>query len=176
MFSDPQKNIEQFGLAPGSKVADLGSGSGFYSLALAKRLGEQGRVFAVDTSKDMLQRLKNDAKRFKFYNIETLWGDIEKLGGTKLAGGAVDSAVVANTLFFLENKGGFMNELKRILKSGGRVLVVDWKDSYGGIGPQREHVFTLPQAKDLFEKNGFSFEREISAGSHHYGIIFKKLN
>ncbi|MBI2475978.1 MAG: methyltransferase domain-containing protein [Candidatus Taylorbacteria bacterium] len=174
MFSDPQKNIEQFSLAPGSHVADLGSGAGFYTMAAARAVGKLGRVYAIDALKEMLQKIKNEAQRSGLPNIEALWGDIEKLGGTRLADASVDSALVCNTLFQLERKNDFPLEVKRILKPGGRVLVVDWKESFGGLGPQPEHVFSEEDARSLFEKAGFDFERGIKAGEHHYGLIFRR--
>jgi hypothetical protein len=61
------------------------------------------------------------------------------------------------------------------LKVGGRALVVDWSDSFGGIGPEPKKVVTKIAAQEMFEKNGFHLDREINAGSHHYGLIFKKL-
>lgn len=174
MFSNPQKIIEEFGLSEGARVADLGSGSGFYALAAAKRVGERGRVFAVDAQKEMLQKLKNEARRLRLHNIETFWGDIEKLGGTRLADQAVDACLIANTLFFVEHKENFLAEVKRILKPGGQALLVDWKDSFGGMGPAPEHVIGAAEARTLFEKAGFSFERDVSAGAHHYGFIFRR--
>jgi hypothetical protein len=65
-------------------------------------------------------------------------------------------------------------EIKRILKPGGRVLFVDWASSFGGIGPQSQHVFDEDMAKKLFEKHGFKEDRTIGAGAQHYGIIFRK--
>ncbi len=174
MFSDPQKNIEQFGLEPGARVADLGSGAGFYTMAAAKAVGNSGRVYAIDVLKDMLEKLKNEARRSRLNNVEALWGDIEKLGGTRLADSSVDEALVCNTLFQLERKNDFPFEVKRILKPKGRVLVVDWKESFGGMGPQPEHVVPSEAARSLFEKAGFIYEREIAAGAHHYGLIFRR--
>ncbi|MEK7575314.1 MAG: methyltransferase domain-containing protein [Patescibacteria group bacterium] len=174
MFSEPQKNLEQFGLAPGAFVADLGSGAGFYTLAAAKIVGPKGRVYAVDVLKDLLQKLKNEANKMHLTNVEALWGNVEKLGGTRLADSSVDAALVCNTLFQLEHKNDFPMEVKRILRADGRVLIVDWKESFGGMGPQAEHVISSSDAKALFEKAGFTFEREISAGAHHYGLIFKR--
>ncbi|MDO8590405.1 MAG: methyltransferase domain-containing protein, partial [bacterium] len=68
MFSDPQKNIEQFGLQPGGLVADLGSGAGFYTIAAARAVGNSGRVYAIDILKDMLQKIKNEAQRSGIHN------------------------------------------------------------------------------------------------------------
>src|SRR3989338_2035317 len=99
MFSDPQKILEQFKLATGRFVADLGAGAGFFAIPAAKMVGPLGRVYAIDVLKDMLQKIKNEALRCKLFNLEALWGDIEKLGGTRLADASVDVALVCNSLF-----------------------------------------------------------------------------
>lgn len=174
MFSDPQKILEQFQLEPGTRVADLGSGAGFFTLAAARVIGQGGRVYAVDAMKEMLTKIKNEANRARLLNIEALWGNIEKLGGTRLADASVESVMVCNTLFQLERKNDFPFEVKRILKDKGRVLVVDWKESFKGLGPQPEHVFGEHAARELFEKAGFSFEKNIHAGAHHYGLVFRR--
>ncbi|MES2087479.1 MAG: methyltransferase domain-containing protein [Patescibacteria group bacterium] len=159
-------------LEPGTSVADLGSGAGFYTMAAARAVGDKGKVYAVDVLKDLLEKLKNEARRSSLTNVEALLGNVEKLGGTRLADSSVDDVLVCNTLFQLEHKTDFPFEVKRILKPKGRVLVVDWKESFGGMGPQKEHVFSSDMARALFEKAGFVFQREISAGEHHYGLIF----
>ncbi len=175
MFSDPQKILDQFKLASGRFVADLGSGAGFYAIPAARMVGPLGRVYAVDVLKDMLQKIKNEAVRNQLFNVEALWGNIEKLGGTRLADASVDVALVCNSLFQIEDKNTFALEVKRILKQDGRLLLVDWKDSYGGLGPQPEHVVTADTARSIFEKIGFIFDRDIKdAGAHHYGLIFRR--
>lgn len=175
MFSDPVKNVEQCGIQAGMEIADFGSGSGHYTLAAAKALISTGRVYSIDIQKDLLTKLKNHATRDGFYNVEAIWGDIEKPNGTKLRDGTVDFVFLSNILFQIEDKKGVILEARRILKPGGRVMVVDWSDSFGGIGPAPKSVFKKDSARDLFEKNGFSLDREINAGSHHYGFIYKKM-
>ena len=175
MFSDPVKNIEQCSIQAGMEIADLGSGSGAYSIATAKALVSTGKVYAIDINKDLLNKLRNEGVKQGLYNIEVIWGDIDKLGGTKLRDYSVDMTLVCNILFQLENKEEVVKEIKRILKPGGRALVVDWSDSFGGLGPKPQAIFRRDVALDMFEKNGFHLEKEISAGSHHYGLILKKL-
>ncbi|KND49954.1 MAG: hypothetical protein AB198_01375 [Parcubacteria bacterium C7867-003] len=131
MFSDPIKNIEQCSIQAGMEIADLGSGSGAYSLATAKALVSTGKVYAIDINKDLLNKLRNEGVKKGLYNIEVIWGDIDKFGGTKLRDYSVDMALLCNILFQLENKSEVVKEIKRILKPGGRVLVVDWSDSFG---------------------------------------------
>ncbi|MEX0931284.1 MAG: methyltransferase domain-containing protein [Candidatus Paceibacterota bacterium] len=172
-FSDPTVTISQLSLAPGAQVADLGSGSGFYALALAREVGDSGRVFAVDVQKDLLTRLKTQANKEHLYNIEVIWGDLERRGGTKLKDASVDDVVISNVLFQISEKDAFADEARRIVKRGGRLLIVDWSDSFGGMGPQPEHIFTEGEARELFERHGFVLERSIEAGEHHYGIIMR---
>ncbi|OHA17556.1 MAG: hypothetical protein A2836_03590 [Candidatus Taylorbacteria bacterium RIFCSPHIGHO2_01_FULL_45_63] len=175
MFTDPQKNIEALGLAPGMHVADLGAGSGFYVLEAAKRVGDSGRVYAVDVQKDLLQKIKNRAGLEHLFNIEVIWGNVEKIGGTKLKEGSMDLVIASNILFQVEAKNDFIGEAKRILKPKGRVFLIDWSDSFGGMGPAKEAVVLPKDARRLFEAGGFVFEREIKAGDHHYGLVFKKI-
>ena len=175
MFSDPEKNIEQFSLGKGNFVADFGSGSGFYTIAAASVVGIDGKVYAVDVQKDLLEKLKNEAKNIKHLNnVDIVWADLDILGGTRLRENSMDAVVAANTFFQLQEKDNACLEIKRILKQNGRVLFIDWVDSFGGIGPQPQHVFSEEQSKKLFEKHGFKIDKQISAGSHHYGIIFRK--
>ena len=175
MFSDPVKNVEQCGIQVGMDIADLGAGSGHYTIAAAKALASTGRVYAIDAQKELLSKLKNSAAREGLYNVEVIWGDIEKVSGTRLSDGSVDLVFLCNVLFQLEDKTNIIKEIKRILKPTGRTLVVDWSDSFGGIGPKPDMVIKKETVMDNFQKEGFHLDREISAGMHHYGLIFKKL-
>jgi ubiquinone/menaquinone biosynthesis C-methylase UbiE len=174
-FSDPHKNIEQCTIQPGQLIADFGSGSGFYSIEAAKMLAATGTVFAIDVQKDLLVKLKNTANAQGLYNIEVVWGDIEKENGTHIKDNSIDLVLICNILFQLENKKTVIAEAKRILAPGARMLVIDWKESFGGIGPSQEHVFSQIDAQTMCTEMGFAQEREIDAGLHHYGMIYKKL-
>ncbi len=169
MFADPVKNLKQFGLREDMIVADLGAGTGFYSVA-AGEMVPKGKVYAVEIIKDYVATIKNKVHNANLHNVECFWGNVEKVGGTKIRDGIVDAVIVSNILFQIESKDKFIEEIKRISKVGGKVLVVDWTDS-SPVGPNTENAFSKEKALSLFQKKGFVLERDIDAGEHHYGMI-----
>lgn len=174
-FAHPVRNVAGIGITPGMKVADFGSGSGAYALAIAGALGGSGHAYAIDVQRDLLQRIKNEAHKRGFKNVEVVWGDLERPGGSKIAEGALDVVLVSNLLFQVAEKGVILEEALRIVKPHGRVVIIDWVDSFRGTGPRPEDVVEKETALSLAEKSGLKLEKEFSAGAHHYGLIFRKI-
>jgi ubiquinone/menaquinone biosynthesis C-methylase UbiE len=174
-FSDPRKNVGHLELREGMRVADFGAGSGHYATALSRLVHDSGRVYAIDLQKELLRRIKNLSRTEHAGNIEVIWGDIEQVGGSKLPQNSMDAVVMSNMLFQVEHRRAAVEEAKRVLKQGGKVLVIDWADSFGGLGPRSEDVVKPESAQALFKDLGFSTVKELSdAGDHHYGFVFKK--
>ncbi len=172
-FSDPKSVVAQFRLPAGVAVADFGTGSGAYALALARAVGPEGKVYAIDIQKLLLSRLAREAKENDFHNIvEIIWGDLEQAHGSTLVDASVDFVVIANLLFQTPAKYVLVKEAKRILKSGGRVALVDWVDSFGGLGPKPADVLLPADAKKIFAEVGLNYQSEFPAGDHHYGLMF----
>ncbi len=171
MFSDPASNLAKLGLVDGQKIVDLGAGSGFYSIEAAKKVGSSGRVYAIDVQKNLLERLRSVASNQGIRNIEVIWGNAEKIGGTKLREAIADRVVASNVLFQIEKPDEFCLEIKRILKPGGKVLVVDWS---GVTMLSPKVIVSEMNARTLFEKNGFKLVDSFNAGDHHYGLIFTR--
>ncbi|KKR61049.1 MAG: Methyltransferase type 11 [Parcubacteria group bacterium GW2011_GWA2_40_37] len=92
-------------------------------------------------------------------------------GGTKLRDSIVDSVIASNILHQVKDKEKFILEIKRILKPRGRVLLVDLSP-FSVLGAKM--IIPKNKAREVFEKAGLVFEREIDAGAHHYGMIFVK--
>lgn len=173
MFADPSKNLEELELTRNMVIADLGSGTGFYTIAAAKKIkGGDGRVYSVEVQRELLGHIQEMAKKDGLNNIDYIWGNIEKRGGTKIQDATIDCALASNVLFQVEDRKAFIEETKRILKPGGRVLLIDWSESFGGMGPATNQVVTATNAQALFEASGFKKTKTFEAGAHHYGIIF----
>lgn len=173
MFSDPVKNIAELGIQDGMKVVDLGAGSGFYSIEAAKKVGSRGMVYAVEVQRDLIDRIKKNAGAVGLHNIEGVWGNAEKIGGTKLREAIADRVISSNILFQIEPpfRDEFCLEIKRILKPGGKILLIDWSE-LSALGPRS--FIPASVAQILFEKAGFILDKTFDAGDHHYGIVFTK--
>jgi len=171
-FSSPQENVLQLGLHEGMTVGDLGAGTGHYARAAAGVVGQGGKVYAIDVQEDVLKHLHLNSHPHHQAIIETIWGDVEKPGGTHLRDATLDAVILANTLFQIDDRDALLAEIRRVLKPGGKLLVVDWAGSYGGIGPAQEYVVPEHDAEALFINGGFHKLKSFRGGSHHYGIIF----
>lgn len=173
-FMAPSKVISCLHLTEGMRVADFGTGLGAFALAAARGVGHSGKVYAIDIQKELLEKLARHAKEQHLSNIEVHWGNLDQLHGSKLADHSVDAVIVANILFQSEHVANLAVEAKRVLKSGGKVLVVDWSDSFANLGPAHGHVVKESEAKLFFTDAGFVFERSEPAGDHHYALLFHK--
>ena len=171
MFSDPTVNLSKLSIANGMKIVDLGAGSGFYSIESARKVGPGGRVYAIDVQKDILERIRTTGAAQGLHNIEVIWANAEKIGGTKLREGIADRVIASNILFQIEKPEEFALEIKRLLKPNGKVMVIDWN---AGSSMSPKTVFPSAKAVMLFEKGGFKLEQSFVAGDHHYGLIFAK--
>lgn len=174
MFSDPAKNVPYFGLTEGAKVADFGTGSGAYVFEMAKQVGNTGKIYAIDIQQGLLDRLSSQVHDLKLKNNEIVWGNVEKVGGSKLADQSVDLVLIANILFQSDSKYTLALEAKRILAPDGQAVVIDWIDSFGNLGPPPDRVVPPDQVKQIFAEAGFLYQSEFPAGDHHYGLIFAK--
>lgn len=172
-FADPAQNVSHFGFADNLTVADFGAGGGAYALALARRLRD-GKVYAIEIQKELLEKLAAEGRAAQLNNLEVIWGDIEKLGGTKLADGSVDGVLISNVLFQTPAAYSIALEAKRILRPGGLVVVIDWSDSFGGLGPPAEAVVSAAKVEEIFTSAGFKLLGDFTAGPHHWGRRFRK--
>ncbi len=173
-FLNPTQVLQGAHLHEGMQIADLGAGSGFFTRAAARLVGEQGVVWAVDVHQDMLPRLKNLSQGEGLHNVEVMRGDIEHAGGSNLPAGTFDFCILANILFSTEHKKAAVAEVRRLLKKGGRALVIDWSGSHGGLGPVPEHVITARSARVLFEEGNLNWVEDVAAGAYHWGFLVRK--
>lgn len=154
-------------------VADLGSGSGFYTMLVAKEI-PQGVVYAVDIDNHFLKSISNHAHDLGLDNIRTIHADLENPHGSHLKDELVDVVIVSNILFQIQNKENFIKEIFRILKKEGKVLFTDFHPNSIILGKLKNKILSKQEVLDLFLKNNFILDKEIFAGEHNYAIILNK--
>ncbi|OQX71556.1 hypothetical protein B6D52_01010 [Candidatus Parcubacteria bacterium 4484_255] len=172
---DARSLLEEAGLEEKMKIADLGCGSrGYFAIQAAKLIGEDGLVYAVDIIKSALQNVKNTAHLFGITNLRTVWADIEVPEATKIPTESIDLAMLNNILFQNEKIDKIMEEVSRILKKQGKLLITEWKKTKAPLGPPLENRLSVEETKKYAEKAGLQLQKELEAGPYHYALIFVK--
>ncbi len=169
MFLTPDHLVRELYLKPGDRASDIGCGTGAYTIALSEVVGEMGQVYAVDAHREALHTLASTLDKRGIQNVEMVWADVEK--GIPIDAYSLDAVVISNVLFQLENIDAMLSYVAKILKPEGQLLVVEWSNSHGGIGPHPSHVVQEERALSLVVKHGFRMLKRLPAGDYHYAFI-----
>ena len=171
---DPFNALEKAGIREEMRVADFGVGSvGHFLFPAAKLVGAKGHVYGVDILKPVLQANQSRAKLSGHDNVEMVWGNFEKLNGSRLPDASMDMAVMVNVLHAVDRNGA-LQESRRVLVTGGTLLVVEWKAAGAALGPSAERRLPREDAVSAALAAGFQLQKEFEAGPYHYGLVFKK--
>lgn len=153
-------------------AVDFGCGSGGWVIPLAKRL-KKGKVYALDVQEEALSSLESRARMGQVFNVETILCDLENPETLKLASESTDLVLMTNLLFQLENKEKVFGQANRILKKGGQILIIDWKEA-SPLGPKEGRI-PVEKVKEIAGRNGFNLMKEFEAGDYHYGLVLIKI-
>lgn len=165
-WNDPTEFVAASGIAPGSRVAEIGCGTGWFTFALEKAVRPRGMVYALDTQPAMLQILR--AKR-EWERILTLpCGE----NSFELDDGEVDAVFHANVLHECESPALHLKEVHRVLREGGTLALIDWTwcDEESQPGPPNLQRIDKFDARDFVRNAGFHIEETVDVGSYHYLI------
>ncbi|MBD3238054.1 MAG: methyltransferase domain-containing protein [Candidatus Moranbacteria bacterium] len=175
-FIEPEKIAKQLDLKPGEKVADLGCGPGFFVMEIAKIVGDEGKVFAIDILAKQLESVESLARTNFLFNIETLQLNIESEDSLKklLKHGQMDKLIISNVLSENQNKSDIIKECLKLLKPGGELIIIDWQKNQLPMGPKAEMMADPLRVLEFCKKLGLSLKKEIDTGQFHWGYIFSK--
>ena len=166
----PDLVLHSVELSDGDIIADFGCGVGYYIDNMAKKVAPSGHIIAVDVNQDILDTCSSNAARCGCtHNVSFEQCDLghDHLGCER---GSIDYVFIITTLFQIPNKLNVFKEANRILKDRGEIVIVDWTDSFGGIGPNEEFIFPKSDAWKMSLDNGFKSMKSFDVGEYHYGI------
>jgi len=159
----------------GMKVGDFGCGNqGYFAIPLAQAVGKTGLVYAVDIQKPVLEAVQNKAKLQGITNMEFVWANLEKVGSTGIPAASLDFELLANVLFQNSKKLEILKEASRLLKPGGRLMVVDWKKTGIPFGPPVNLRLDSSDVVKMSAEANLRFGEEMEVGSYFWGLILVK--
>ncbi len=170
-FLDPLAIIAQLGIGKGCRVADFGCGPGYFTFPLAEAVGKDGLVYSFDILPQALDTVASKAKFSGINNIITKRANLEKIEGTKLAENSVDWVILKDILFQNQEKQIIIREAARVLKPGGRIIVIEWSAKDLTIGPALGVRVDRDKLREMFTSENFAIEKEIEAGNFHNAFI-----
>jgi len=174
--SDPGNKPDQImgamALKPGQRVADIGSGGGYFSLRFAEVVGEEGRVYAVDTNPDFLEFIKDSARKKGLNNVIPTLTAEGKIG---LPGESLDFIFMRNVTHHLPNRVEYFRSLKDFLRPGGKVVIIEYKKgkffSFRGVFG---HYLPKEIIKREMEEAGYRLEGEFDFLPEQHFTIYSK--
>ncbi len=164
----PEKLLREAGLEKGDAFADIGCGPGFFSIPAAGIVGEEGVVYAVDSEEKMLERLRLRCPPANVIVLKSAESAIP------LKDSSVDFAFLGYMLHETEDRAIFLKDVKRILKDGAKVLVLDWKKKREENGPPFEERITEEEVIGVMKAAGFEDVKASALNESHYSITAVK--
>jgi len=173
-FINPDAIINGMNISKDGVVADFGCGSGFFSIPVARVIIE-GKLYSLDVLPQALESVESQAKIGGISNIITKRVNLEKEKGSGLEERSIDWVILKDMLFQNKNKEVILKEAYRVLKPGGKILVVEWDGKNLSVGPDKEIRIPSEELEKLVENQRFRIEEKVDAGDFHYGLIAAKV-
>lgn len=167
----PEKILSLLPLAPDQIVADIGCGTGYFSIPLSERL-TKGKVYALDISEEMLSVLRGKLEKSPHSNITVLKSEEENI---PLKAGSLDGVLM---IFMLHeaaaNRAVFLKTVFSLLKPGGWVAVVEWVKKEMPVGPPLKERLDMTEVIDLAPEEGVKLVSKESLNDKHYFLLWGK--
>jgi ubiquinone/menaquinone biosynthesis C-methylase UbiE len=167
-WQKPDEVIAALGLRPGAVVGEIGAGPGYFSLRLARAVGEKGHVFALEADPRMLVVLRDRIKAASAFNITPVFPLKED---PLLPPASCDLALIVNTFHHVPDAVGWLRRLRRAMKPGGRVVNIDFLEGDLPIGPSPEHKVSREDFLRAAGEAGLRLDREETFLPYQYFLV-----
>jgi ubiquinone/menaquinone biosynthesis C-methylase UbiE len=165
----PDRALDAIGIAPKSTVADVGAGSGYFTLRLARRVGPEGKVIAVDIQREMLARLDRRLKRDNIGNVELVHGAEDD---PRLPPGSVDLILMVDVYHECSRPQEMLRRMRTALRPGGRLVLIEYRKEDPAVPIRPEHKMSVAEAKMELEAEGFVLASQSNVLPRQHILIF----
>jgi ubiquinone/menaquinone biosynthesis C-methylase UbiE len=177
VFDDPKRDawqkpvelIAAFAIRPGSRVVDLGAGTGYFSRHLARAVGPEGFVYALETEPNLVAHLRTRAEREGTENVLPVLASFDN---PRLPPGTIDLVLIVDTYHHIDHRRPYLARLRRVLAAGGRVAIVDWEKGDIPVGPEPSHKIAREQVVEEMQAAGFTLIDEPDVLPYQYELVF----
>jgi ubiquinone/menaquinone biosynthesis C-methylase UbiE len=168
-WQKPDRVIAALGVAPGMTVADLGAGTGYFSVPLAHAVGAGGRVLALDVEPKLVDYMKERAAKA---GLAQMIPQLIPIDDPRLPARGVDLVLVVDTWHHIDDRLHYLAKLESGLKAGGRVAVVDFRKGDFPVGPPDAHKLAPEAVQDEFRAAGWTLAMRWDELPYQYVLVF----
>lgn len=169
-YQKPHEVLTALGLKRGEVIADIGAGSGYFTFRLSHFVGEKGKIYAVDVSPEMILYINRRIRELKVNNVVSVLADPDD---PLLPDRSVNRFFFSDSWHHIENQTKYLSLMKRMLKPGGEVVMIDFQKKELPVGPPPEMRIAREDLIKQMEQNGFRLVQEHTFLPYQYFLIFK---
>lgn len=168
---NPSKAVAQLGLKPGMTVCDLGAGTGYYAVRMARLVGESGKVYAVDIQPKMLELLGQRLASAGIRNIQPVLGAEAE---TNLPPDSQDLIILVDVYHEFSKPQEMLRSIRRSLKADGRLVLLEFRKEDVSVPIRLEHKMSLSEVKAETEPEGFVVDKVLNTLPWQHMIFLRK--
>jgi arsenite methyltransferase len=168
-YQKPHEVVHALSLKPGEVIADIGAGSGYFTFHLARHVGEKGRVYAVDVSSDMILHINRRIRDTRANNVVSVLADPDD---PLLPERSVNRFFICNVWHHVENQTKYLSLMKKMLKPGGEVVMIDFQKTETPVGPPLKMRIAREDLIKQMENSGFRLSKEHTFLPYQYFFVF----
>lgn len=168
-YQKPHEVLSALNIKPGEVIADIGAGTGYFTFRLAHHVGAKGKVYAIDVSPDMIRHLNRRSRDTKTTNVVPILADNDD---PLLPEQSVNRIFICDVWHHVENQTKYLALMKKMLKPGGEIVMIDFHKKDLPFGPPLEMKIAREELIKQLETNGFRLAKEHTFLPYQYFLVF----
>jgi len=168
-WQKPEEVVGALGIGAGARVADIGAGTGYFSMRLAAAVGPRGKVYAVDIEPDLVEYVRERARKEGLDQVVPTLVEPDDPG---LPEAGIDAVLICDTWHHIDDRLRYLERLAVSLAPGGRLAIIDFREGDLPVGPPAGHKLSREAVVAELRRGGWSLVREHDFLPYQYFLVF----